>query len=160
MADTNEFFREVDEEYRRDRILQIWTRHSGIIVAALLVAIAGVGGWRYWTHVEHGRAEAAGVRYQDAVRLAQDNKGEEAEKALELVARDAPDGYRLLARFRLAAELGKRGPEDGAKAYDALAADAAVNGLWQDLARLRAAMLRFDNAEAAAIRPPLERLAA
>ena len=160
MAESNEFFREVDEEYRRDRIMQIWTRHSGLIIAALVLLIAAVGGWRYWQHVERTRAEAAGSRYEEAVSLAREKKTEEAEKALEAVAKEAPGGYRLLARFRLAAELGQKNPNEGAKAYDALAADAAVNGVWQDLARLRAAMLRFDTAEASAIRPALERLAA
>jgi len=162
MADSNsnEFFREVDEEYRRDRIMQIWTRHSGLIIAALVLLIAAVGGWRYWQHVERTRAEAAGSRYEEAVSLAREKKTEEAAKALEAVAKEAPGGYRLLARFRLAAELGQKNPDEGAKAYDALANDAAVNGVWQDLARLRAAMLRFDTAEASAIRPALERLAA
>jgi hypothetical protein len=160
MAESNEFFREVDEEYRRDRIMQIWTRHSGLIIAALVLLIAAVGGWRYWQHVERTRAEAAGSRYEEAVSLAREKKTEEAEKALEAVAKEAPGGYRLLARFRLAAELGQKNPDEGAKAYDALANDAAVNGVWQDLARLRAAMLRFDTADASAIRPALERLAA
>ena len=160
MAESNEFFREVDEEYRRDRIMQIWKRYSGVIVAALVLLIGAVAGWRYWQHVERTRAEAAGSRYEEAVSLAREGKPEDAEKALEAVAKDAPDGYRLLARFRLAAELGEKSPEEGAKAYDALAGDAAVPSVWQDLARLRAAMLRFDAADASAIRPALERLAA
>jgi hypothetical protein len=160
MAESNEFFREVDEEYRRDRIMQIWKRYNGVIIAALLLLVAGVGGWRYWQHLERTRAEAAGTRYEDAVALAREGKAEEAERALEAVAKDAPSGYRLLARFRLAAELGQKNAEEGAKAYDALAGDPAVNGTWQDLARLRAAMLRFDTAEPSAIRPALERLAA
>src|SRR3954468_12907041 len=160
MAESNEFFREVDEEYRRDRIMQIWKRYNGVIIAALLLLVAGVGGWRYWQHLERTRAEAAGTRYEDAVALAREGKAEEAERALEAVAKDAPGGYRLLARFRLAAELGQKNAEEGAKAYDALAGDPAVNGTWQDLARVGAAILPFDRAEPAAIRPALERLAA
>jgi hypothetical protein len=49
--------------------------------------------------------------------------------------------------------------EDGAKAYDALASDPTVNPVWQDLARLRAAMLRMEDGEATAVQPVLERLA-
>jgi hypothetical protein len=160
LAESNEFIREVDEEYRRDRIAEIWKQYNGVIVALALLVVAAVGGWRYWQHVERTRAEAAGSRYEEAVSLAREKKTEEAEKALEAVAKEAPGGYRLLARFRLAAELGQKNPDEGAKAYDALANDAAVNGVWQDLARLRAAMLRFDTADASAIRPALERLAA
>ena len=152
-----DFIREVDEEYRRDRIMEIWKRYSGLIVGVVILVIAGVGGWRYWQHVERQRAEAAAVRYEDAVRLAREGKTEEAEGALGSLAKEAPRGYQTLSRFRLAAELGKQNPEEGAKAYDALAGDGNVEAVLQDLARLRAAMLRMDKPEAA--QPALERLA-
>jgi hypothetical protein len=154
----SEFIREVDEEYRRDQIAQIWKRYSGLIIAVAVLFVAGVGGWRYWQHSQQLRSEAAAVRYEDAVRSAQDGKGEDAAKALSALAPDSPAGYRLLSRFRLAGELGKQNSADGASAFDALAADASVDATWQDLARLRAAMLRMDTAEASAVQP-LERLA-
>jgi hypothetical protein len=154
-----DFIREVDEEYRRDQIMQIWKRYSGVIVGVIILVVAAVGGWRYWQYAERQQAEAAAVRYEDALRLARDGKSEEAERALEALAKDAPRGYQTLSRFRLAAELGRQNAEDGAKAYDALAADANVEPVMQDLARLRAAMLRLDAAEPGAVQPALERLA-
>ena len=42
MAENNEFLREVDEDYRRDRILQIWKRYSGVIIALAVLVVAGV----------------------------------------------------------------------------------------------------------------------
>ena len=156
----DQFIREVDEEYRRERALAIWRRYSGLIVAVAILVIAGVGGWRYWQHLERQQAEAAAVRYEDALRLSREGKAEDAEKVLGALIGEAPAGYRLLARFRLAAETGKQNPEAGAKAYDALASDPAVGGTMQDLARLRAAMLRLDTAEPAVIGRDLERLAA
>ena len=93
------------------------------------------------------------------MRLARDDNGDEAEKALEVLAKDASGGYALLARFRLAAQMGRTSPEEGAKAFDALASDPKVDPLWQDLARLRAAMLRMDSADQNALRPALEPLA-
>lgn len=156
----SEFIREVDEEYRRDRIAQFWKRYNGVVVAMAVLLVAAVGGWRYWQHVERARAEAAGARYEEALRLARDGKSDEAEKILGALTTDASGGYRLLSRFRLAAEQGKQNPQEAAKAYDALAGEAAVPALWQDLARLRAALLRFDAADPAVIRPALERIAA
>ena len=152
-----DFIREVDEEYRRDRIMEIWKRYSGVIIGLVILFVAAVGGWRYWQHAEQQRAEAAASRYEDAVRLARDGKSDEAEKALEAVAKDAPQGYAVLSRFRLAAELGKGDAENGAKAFDALAGDGRVEPVMQDLARLRAAMLRMDPDPAAA-QSGLERL--
>lgn len=159
MAQNDEFIREVDEEYRRDQMAQIWKRYSGVIVGVAILVVASVGGWRYWQHRQEVQAQAAAARYEGALRAARgEENSDEAERALEAITRDAPDGYRLLARFRLAGELGQQEAEEGARAFDALAADGSVPPLWQDLARLRAAMLRMDG-DPAAVRPALERLA-
>lgn len=154
----DEFIREVDEEYRREQILAIWRRYSGLIVAVAILIIAGVGGWRYWEYTQQQQAQAAALRFDDAIRLARDGKEDEAEKTFAGISQDAPGGYRLLSRFRLAAEQGKQNPEQGAKAYDALANDAAIDGTMQDLARLRAAMLRMDLADPGNATHDLERL--
>jgi hypothetical protein len=153
-----DFIREVDEEYRRDRIMEIWKRYSGVIVGVVILFVAAVGGWRYWQYSQQQRAEAAAARFEEAVRLAREGKSEDAEKALETLSREAPQGYQVLSLFRLAAELGKQNPDEGAKAYDALAGDGRVEPVMQDLARLRAAMLRMNSGDAAA-QPALEALA-
>ena len=41
MAENNEFLREVDEDYRRDQILQIWKRYSGVIIALAVLVVVG-----------------------------------------------------------------------------------------------------------------------
>lgn len=156
----NEFFREVDEEYRRDRLTRLWTRYNGLIVAVIVLAVGAVGGWRYWQHVERTRAEAASTRFEDAVRLAREGKGDEAEQALAALGSEATGGYRALARLRLASEKSKGDAQAGATLFDEIASDGAVDPLLQDLARLRAAMLRMDDGDPQSWRPALERLAA
>ena len=158
-AEDEQFIREVEEEYRRDRIAQIWKRYSTVITAAVLLVLAAVGGWRYWQHSQQQTAQAAAVRFYEASKLAEEGKHDEARAAFEALSADAPSGYALLTRFRLAAELGSNDAESGAAAYEALAADSNIDPVWRDLARLRALMLRFDNADPAKIRPELERLA-
>lgn len=156
---SQEFLREVDEEYRRDRAAQIWKRWNGVIIGLAVLAVAAVGGWRYWQHREVQRAEAAAARFEEAVRLSRDGKGEEAERTLDALAREAPAGYRLLARFRAAAETAKRDASAGAAAYDALSADTALDGTMRDLARLRGALLRLDAPDPAAALTSLQGLA-
>jgi hypothetical protein len=156
----DEFIREVDEEYRRDQLAKIWQRYSGIIIAVVALVVVGVGGWRYWEHVQETRAQAAAVRFEDALKLSSEDKSQEAEAALEALAKEGDTGYSLLARFRLAAERGQQNAEEGAAAYDALANDAGVAPLWKDLARLRAAWLRLDTADPAQIRQAVEPMAA
>ena len=120
MAQNDEFIREVDEEYRRDQLAKVWERYNGIIIAVVVLVVAGVGGWRFWQYREQNLAQEAAVRYEEALRLSSEDKGQEAQAALENVMKeDAGTGYALLARFRLAAELGKQNAENGASAYDA-----------------------------------------
>ncbi len=160
MAPNDEFIREVDEEYRRDQMARIWQRYSGVIIGVAALVVASVGGWRFWEHTQETRAQAAAVRYEDALRLSTGDKGKEAEAAFEALAKEDATGYSLLARFRLAAELGQQNAENGASAYDALADDTSLSPLWKDLARLRAAWLRVDGADPAKVRPVLEPMAA
>lgn len=89
MAENNEFLREVDEDYRRDRILQIWKRYSGVIIALAVLVVAGVAGWRYWQAQQRAAAEVASVQFDDANRLAKDGKVAEADKAFDAWKRRA-----------------------------------------------------------------------
>ncbi len=115
MAENNEFFREVDEDYRRDRFIQIWKRYNALIIAGAILLVAGVGGWNYWRHAELVRAEATSARFDTANRLAKDGKTAEAERDFAAIQADGPAGYALLARFRNAAETGKRDAAAGGR---------------------------------------------
>ncbi|MFC4174842.1 tetratricopeptide repeat protein [Microvirga sp. GCM10011540] len=159
MAPKDEFIREVDEEYRRDQMAQIWNRYSGVIIGIALLVVVAVGGWRYWQYRQETQSQAAALRYEEALQLSREEKNQEAQAALEALAKEDGSGYGFLSRFRLAAELGSQNAENGASAYEALANDSSLSPLWQDLARLRAAWLRFDTADPAQLRPALERLA-
>ncbi|KLK94822.1 hypothetical protein AA309_01040 [Microvirga vignae] len=156
----DEFIREVDEEYRRDQLAKIWARYNGLIIAVVVLIVGGIGGWRYWEHVQETRAQAAAARYEAALKLSDENKTQEADAALEALAKEGDTGYSLLARFRVAAERGQQNAEQGAAAYDALANDSGIAPLWRDLARLRAAWLRLDTVDPAKIRQALEPMAA
>jgi hypothetical protein len=160
MAENNEFFREVDEDYRRDRILQIWRRYSGVIIAVAVLAVAGVAGWRYWQHQQRVAAEAASEQFDQANRLAREGKAAEADKAFDQLEAQGPAGYRLLARFRSAAETAKRDRAAGAAEFDKLAADASLGDGLRDLARLRAALNRMDGPDPAPALASLQSLAA
>lgn len=154
-----DIFREIEEDLRRDRLTALWTRHGNTIVVAAALVVLAVAGWRYWTHVQEQRAGAAGARFEEAVGLSRDGKSGEAEKVLQGLLSDAPAGYRTLARLRLAAEAGKSDAKAGATAFEALASDPSVQQPLQELARLRAAMLRLDTADPKEIAAKVEGLA-
>ncbi|HEX8374065.1 MAG TPA: tetratricopeptide repeat protein [Geminicoccaceae bacterium] len=160
MAENNEFIREVNEEYRRDQVAEIWRRYSGVIIAVAVLIVASLGGWRYWQASERTRAEAASEKFETANRLARDGKTAEADKAFEAIEAEGPAGYRMLARFRSATETAKRDAKAGAAEYDALAADSALTEGLRDLARLRVALLRLDAPDPAPALTSLQGLAA
>ena len=140
----SELFDEVDEEVRRDQLKKLWDQYSLYIVAMALLIIAAVGGWRGYEYLEAKKAAEAGGAFNKAVALSEQNKHAEAETAFTDLAAKAPSGYRMLARFRAAAEAANRDPKAAAKLFDDLAADRSVGAEQQALARVRAAGLLLD----------------
>ncbi len=157
MAD---IFREVDEEVRRDKALEFWTRYQNYIIALALVIVAATAGWRAWDTWKTRQAQEAGAKFESAMQLARESKSEEAQAAFEALAKQSQNGYATLARIRVADELSTRDRDAAVKAYDLLAGDATLGPLFQDVVRLRAALIRVDDAEPDEIRRRLEPLAA
>ncbi|HWL21005.1 MAG TPA: tetratricopeptide repeat protein [Bradyrhizobium sp.] len=142
----SELFDEVDEEVRRDQLKKLWDQYSLYIIAIALLIIAAVGGWRGYEYLEAKKAAEAGDAFNKAVELSEQNKHAEAEAAFTGLAAKAPFGYRMLARFRAAAEAANRDPKAAAKMFDDIAGDRSVGAEQQALARIRAAGLVLDTA--------------
>jgi hypothetical protein len=142
-------FREVDEEVRRDQIASIWKRFGNVIVAVCLLVVVGVGGYKGWQYWQAKQAEEAGMKWFDAMRLAEDGKEAEAEAAM------------VLAELARAAQLGQQGKAAEAVAiYDTVAADAGADAALRELARVRAAYLLIDTASVDDLVKRLEGLSA
>ncbi len=155
MAD---IFDEVEEDLRRARFEAFWQKNWPMIVGAAATVVLVVGGWRFYDYLQAERSAAAGAKYEAALRLSRENSADATAQFASLAA-EAPGGYRILARFRQATELATRDKAAAVAAYDALAADAGIGALMQDLARLRAAYLLVDTAPAADLARRMEPLA-
>ena len=152
----SDIFQEVDEEVRRERLEQLWKRYGNYIIAAALVILVGIGAWRGYIYWEERKAAESGAAYEAASVLADEGKHAEAEAAFAKLATDGTAGYRSLARFREAAQLGLSDPKAAVAAYDALASDASIGRALQDLAVVRAALLLVDTAPYQELRARLE----
>jgi len=138
--------REIDEELRRERLLRLWDTYGTYIVAAALLVVAGVGGWKYYEHRQAQANMAASTQYLIALRDFALKRPYEAQKALEELLPKAPSGYAALARLRLAAYDGAEGnAAEALAAYDQIAKDGSVDPILKDFARLQSAMLKFDS---------------
>ena len=142
----SELFDEVDEDVRRDQLKKLWDQYSIYIVAAALLLVAAVGGWRGYQYLEAKKAAEAGAAFDKAIELSEQNKPAEAEAAFNSLAATAPSGYRMLARLRAAAEVAAHDPQAAVKLYDDISTDRSIGALEQELARIRAAGLLVDTA--------------
>jgi hypothetical protein len=142
----SEFSREVDEEYRRAQIAGIFKKYGNIIIGVLLLVVLGVGGWQFLQWRQKVAAETGAVAFENALKLSSEDKTAETETALAALASDLSNPYSVLARLRQAGEIAKRDVAEGVKAYDAVAADQAVELELRNAARIRAAYLLVDTA--------------
>jgi hypothetical protein len=157
---SDNFLREIDEEVRRDKAADLWKKYGNLVIVLLALLVVAVGGWRFWQYRQEQAAHAVSARLEESLKASRENRGEDAEKTLTDLAKEGSDGYRLVARFRLAAEAARREPADGARAFDALANDATVEQVFRDLARIRSNLLKVDSVPYAEIRAAVEPLAA
>lgn len=153
MAD---IFHEVDEEVRRERLKRIWDRYGGLILAAVVLVVAGIGGWRGWEYYQNQRAAESGAQFEAAMALAEGGKLQDAEQAFAKIAEDGTSGYRLLARLREAEAMAPRDRAAAVAVFDKVAADSGAGTRFQDLASVRAGFLLVDNAAFADMEKRLE----
>lgn len=156
----SDIFQEVDEEVRREKLKQLWERHSNLIVALALLIVLAVGGWRGYDWWETKKAAESGQAFEAAVLLAEGGKQAEAQAAFAKLANEGSSGYRILARFREAAELARTDPPAAVQAYGTLAADSSLDRSLQDLAAIRAGLILVDTAPLAELTTKLEPLTA
>jgi hypothetical protein len=138
-------FREVDEEVRREQLKKLWDRYGNYAVAAAVLVVLAVAGWRGYGWWEAKQAAEAGAAFETASNLAEAGQHSEAEAAFAKLASNATASYRHLARVREAAELAHTDAKAAIAAYDKIAADRAAGPVLQELAGIRAAALLIDN---------------
>jgi hypothetical protein len=154
----SDIFQEVDEEVRREKLKQLWERHSNLIVAGALLIVLAVAGWRGYDWWELRRASESGAQFEAAIALAESGKQAEAQAAFSKIAQDGSSGYRILARFREAAELAKTDPAAAARLYASLAADSGLDRALRDLAAVREGLILVDTAPLTELAAKLEPL--
>ncbi|TCK31589.1 hypothetical protein EV667_1700 [Ancylobacter aquaticus] len=148
MAD---IFNEIDEDLRRERFGRLWTRYGAYLIGFAVLIVVAVAGWRGYEWWRMHQDQAAGAQFEAAMALSTEGKTAEAEAAFAALEKDAPRGYRVLARFRSADELAKTDRTAAVADYDALARDASISPLMQNVAQIRAGLLLVDTAPLADI---------
>ncbi|WP_439598047.1 tetratricopeptide repeat protein [Falsiroseomonas sp.] len=134
-----DIFDEIEEDLRADRTRRLAKRWGGLALGVVLVAVAAVGGLQAWRWKEAREAATAANTYLALHRTAEAPGADLPAVAdgFSALAREAPAGYRTLARLRAAALKAEAGDSAAALAlWDQLAADAQAEALYRDLANL------------------------
>ena len=153
------FIQEIEEDIRRDRMMNLWRNYGRFAVAVALVTIIAVAGVLFWRQYTARERLQDGLAYMAAMDLATpptDASGkpvaatspDAAVAALQGIANKGTSGYAALSRLQAAGLLAKAGKIDEAAAmYQALADDTSADKVFRDLSLVLLAMQQLDTAE-------------
>jgi hypothetical protein len=138
-------YREVDEEVRQEEYKKLWDRYGNYVIAICVALVAVVAGVKGYQHYQIRQSEAASVAYLEGMRLAGENKFDEALRTFAAVKHP---GYAQLARLQEAGIHSAAGrTKEAVAAYDAIIADPSVDPALRDAAAIRAGYLLVDTAK-------------
>lgn len=144
-ANNESFYREVDEELRKDQLTGTWKRYGTLIVAGIVLFLAAVGGYLYWQHRQEQRAGEHGELLTAAFEEIQTKKTKEATGKLDRLAAEGNAGYRaaaMLTKADLAIEAGNEAA--AVSAFGAVANDTKLPEPYREVALIRQTALEFD----------------
>jgi hypothetical protein len=151
----SDIFDEVDEELRADRAQKLLRKYGWALVAAAVLVVLAVGGWKAWKYYQAQETARVAQSYIAAARLADTAGGAGRPAALlgfDTLANGSNPGYRTLARLREAALKADSGDRAAALAlWDKIAADGSADRLLRDLASLLWVRSQLDTGEPAVL---------
>jgi len=144
-AATDLLIREVDDDLRQENLHKLWKKYGALMVGgavAVVLSVAGVQGWQVY---QRNQAQLASQRF--AAAILQVDKGDKVKGAdsLQALAAEGNSGYRLLAEMKMAQMKVESGDLAAAIAlYEKVAGDSGIDGVYRDLASLKAAYLKLN----------------
>ena len=161
MVDKNDSLaREIDEELRREKFEKLWARYGTYILIAAGAFVVGVGGYQVYDQRAKSFAAESGTRYEDAVKLVEQSKTDDAQKALTEIIASGHAGYGSLAQLQLAGiHLKASRPKDALAVFEALATNPTADSDIKTFALLQAASLRLGEADFTELQNRLKPLA-
>ncbi|HEY0130867.1 MAG TPA: tetratricopeptide repeat protein [Allosphingosinicella sp.] len=159
-VDNESFYREVDEELRRDQMKTYWERFGKLVIAGVVLLLALLGGFIWWQNqkeVKAGERSAALVEAFDDVAV---GRKAAATAKLDTLAREGSEGHRaaaLLTKADIAIE--GKDLKGAAALYKQIADDEGLARPYRDLALVRMTAVELDTLPPQAVVDRLKGLA-
>ena len=146
------FYREVDEELRRDQALQTWERYRWPILAGIVLLIAAIGGYIWW----HNHREAQTADQAAALSSVVDDMQKGAYRGtaprIAELEQSGNDAYRALGLISRANLLAQQGDAAGAaRILGQVAADDGVPEEMRNGALVRQTVLEYERLQPAQV---------
>ncbi len=139
------FLREVDEAVRKDDIAHAAKKWGKPLAAAVVLGLAGLGGYLFWESQQHAKAEAQAVELTLAMDRLEANQPDAALAKAKPLTTSEFAGIRVPAQMLEAGVAQGKGETDkAAKLYAAIAADEDNPQPMRDLATLRQVLIQYD----------------
>ncbi len=123
----SDIFHEINEELRADRARMMMRKYGGYILGAVAAIIILVGARQGYIHWQDGKRGALANQYRAALLS-------ETPVADLMPLSEKSGGYGMLAGFQRAALLAETNKTEAEAVYLALADDASLKPLYQDIA--------------------------
>ncbi len=147
-VDNEAFYREVDEELRREQMTSTWKRYGRWIVAGVLLFLGALGGFFYWQDQKRVKAGVNAETLVSAFEDVQAGKAKAAEPKLGRLAADGGPGYRAAALMTQADIAIQEGRDAAAvAAFQKVADDAELPEPYRQLAIIRRTAVDFDTVD-------------
>jgi hypothetical protein len=162
LAPQNEetFFREVDEDLRRDRVETFVSRNGKWILLAVVLLLTAIAGYIYWQHRQTQAAEAHSEVLTQALTDLGEGKEAGVKARLDGLAATSNDAYRGAALLTEASAALVRNDLAAALAgFAKVAADTSVPQPLRDAALVRQTAIEYDKLPPATVIERLKPLA-
>jgi hypothetical protein len=143
--DNETFYREVDEELRRDQAVKTWQRYRWHFLAGFALLIGAVGGGIWWQNHRQAQAGQRGEALVSALEGMEKGSWQAAGREIGPLEQSDSPGIRAAALFSRADVLVESGNVAGAaQVLRRIAADEGLPEPYRNAALVRQTALEFD----------------
>jgi hypothetical protein len=155
-----EVFREVDEDYRRDRMIAFWRKYGTVVFALLVLAMAGAAAANYFYMRAQAEKEVRTEQFEALLSGLTAGNEQEAIAQLADYAARAPDAQATLALLAEASLRQRAGADTAAaQVYHQIADGGQASQEMRDLAVVRLGYLAVDAPTPEPLIPRLQAIA-
>jgi hypothetical protein len=159
-VDNESFYREVDEELRRDQLKTYWERFGKLFIAGIVLVLAAIGGFIWWQNQKEVKAGKRGEELVAAFDDISAHRKAAAVAKLDSLAKSGAEGHRaaaLLVKADLAIEGGDL--KGAAATFKQIADDGGLAQPYRDAALVRMTAVEMDTLPPQAVIDRLKGLA-